>query len=162
MTYILTPADVMELRASVRWRLSDQSLGGPTEAGSLTSSIPFICYARDDRMAMNAPGYHPDAFVLHTEGHLRAISKRIEVLGACLRCEFAEPGFTNRIMDARVDCEEATLTPDEAAGLRSRRLFEEKAVREYAAEEARRKAKLKVAKPTDDPSTVTPDDIFDD
>lgn len=130
--YTLTPADIMDLRGSVRWRLVDTSLDGP--------STPFICYAREDRMAQNAPGYHPDAFVLHTEGHIRAISSRIEVLAACLRCEWAEPGFVRRIMDPRTDCATAALSPDLAAAERSRRAFEEKAMRTYAAEEARKKA----------------------
>lgn len=130
--YKLTPADIMNLRESVRWRLTD-TIDGP--------SVPFICYASEDRMAQNAPGYDPDAFVLHTEGHMRAISPRIEVLAACLRCEFAEPGFVSRILNPREDCHVASLAPDEAAAARSRRLFEEKAIRTFAAEEGRRAAR---------------------
>lgn len=127
--YTLTPADIMDLRGSVRWQL----------ASTLVSfEAPFICYAREDRMAQNAPGWHPEAFVLHTEGHMRAISHRIEVLAACLRCEWAEPGFMRRILNPAEDCHLASLTPDEAAAERSRRAFEEKAIRTYAAEEARR------------------------
>lgn len=140
--YRLTPADIMDLRASIRWHLTDP----------LTSfEAPFICYAREDRMAQNAPGYHPDAFVIHTEGHIRAISPRIEVLAACLKCEWAEPGFMKRILNPAVDCHEASLTPDESAALRSRRLFEEKAMRTFAAEEARqRKHSVKPHRPTTD------------
>ena len=138
--YQLTPADVMDLRASIRWSLSDRSLGPP--------DIPFICFAREDRMAQNAPGYAPDAFVIHTEGHIRALSPRIEVLAACLRCEWAEPGFMRRIMNSNEDCHLASLNPDEAAAERSRRAFEEKAMRTFAAEEARAKHKQPAVKPS--------------
>jgi hypothetical protein len=160
MAYTLTPADIMELRASVRWRLSDQGAGGPTRAGDLISSIPFICYAREDRMAQNAPGYDPEAFVLHTQGHMRAISKRIEMLGECLRQEFAQPGFMVRVMDERENCEVALLDPASAAVLASRRRFEEAATRAYAEEEKRRlSTQARKTTPKPDPLAT---DIFDD
>lgn len=161
--YKLTSADVMELRASVRWRLADGGQGG-REGDGITTTMPFICYAREDRLAANAPGYDPESFVLHTQGHLRAICPRIEVLAACLRAEWAEPGFVERILRADTPCDEALLSPDEQARLRSRRLFEEKAAREFAAEQQRQAAN-RPRQPTPrqpDPTTITASDLFDD
>src|SRR4029077_16794542 len=99
MTYTLTPIDVLDLRASVRWHLSN--------ANARLVPRPFIVYCREQPMTMYAPGYDADAFALYVNGHLYAISKRPEVLAACLRAEYAEPGFVARIIDSREDCETA-------------------------------------------------------
>lgn len=156
MPYSLTPADIMDLRASVRWRLTDPI----SNAG-----VPFICYCREDNLARNAPGYDPEAFAIHTQGHLRAISHRLEVLGECLRQEWARPGFMIDIMDSRLDCTQALLDPASQEALRSRQAWEAKAAREYAAEEARRVSASRRATPKPpavDLSTINPEDIFDD
>lgn len=157
MPYTLTSADIMDLRASVRWRLTD-----PIN----TAGCPFIAYAREDLMARNAPGYDPEAFVLHTQGHLRAISHRLEVLAECLRQEWARPGFVADVLNPREDCEMALLDPASAAVARSRMAFEAKAAREFALEESRRLAARRTTpKPKPAPidfTSITPDDIFDD
>ena len=154
--YELTPADVMDLRASVRWPLADPSVDGP--------QTPYITYAREGRMALNAPGFSEEAFALYVRGHIRAISTRPEVLGACLRCEYAEPGFIDRILNPAVDCETVTLNPDERALLESRRRFEAKRDREAAEAAARtaRKPSPTKAPRQPDPKTLTLDDLFDD
>jgi hypothetical protein len=147
----------MALRESVRWRLTDTT-GGPDTA-------PYIIYAREDRMAQNAPGYDPDAFVLHTQGHMRAISPRLEVLAECLRQEWAQPGFVTSILNPRQDCHVASLDPASAEALRSRQAFDAKAAREFAREEEARKAALarRTPKPPPvDPRSLSAEDIFDD
>ena len=141
MTYELKPSDVMDLRASVRWRLTSPK--GP-------SHLPYIASCRADIMTMNAPGYHPDAFALFIEGHLCAISPRIEVLGACLHAEWAEPGFVRRIMDPREDCEVA-LNPDMVAAERTKQAFAAKAAREQA--EALERSRRRKPTSTMDPTT---------
>ena len=133
----LTPADIMDLRASVRWHLNT--------VVAKDVPVPFICYARTDRSAMNAPGYSDEAFALYAEGHLWAVSTRIEILTACLRCEYAEPGFMRRVMDPREDCALASLSPDVANAERSRRAFEAKAIREQLDEREREKQRQREA-----------------
>ena len=156
--YALTAADVDELRGSVKWQLTD-TFDGPARA-------PYITYAREDAVARNAPGYHPDAFVLHTQGHMRAISPRLEVLGACLRAEYAEPGFVARILDtSQGDCAFAVLDPASREAERRRAAFAAKAAREYAEEkrredEARARRTPAVSQP--DPASVQIEDLFDD
>lgn len=129
MTYTLSPVDVMELRATVRWHL--------TTANSLLVPKPFIIYCREEPMTMNAPGYDPEAFAIYVNSHLYAITPRPEVAAACLRAEYAEPGFMSRIMNPAEDCERAVLDPDARLAEQRRRAFEAKAAREYAEERAR-------------------------
>lgn len=151
MTYTLTAADIVDLRGSVRWRLGDASLGVPNH-------VAFICHARDDPMSQNAPGWGPDTYVLHAYGHRQAVSERIEVLAACLRCEASEPGFIRRIMNLSEDPELMTLTPDLLAAERSRRAFAAKAAREYEAEQARLRSKA----PEPDPAKTSLKDLLED
>lgn len=152
--YQLTSADIMDLRASVRWQLTSP-YDGPAAA-------PFIIYARESPTSANAPAYHPDTFALHTEGHLRALSDRLEVLGACLRAEWGEPGFVRRILNPAVDCHTASLNPEERASLESRRRFEAKRDRELADEQARSDRRKTASAPQPNPHQTTLSDLFDD
>lgn len=146
MSYQLTPIDILDLRASVRWHL--------TSANGLLNPRPFIVYCSEEPMTMNSPGYAPDSFAMYVNGHLYAISPRPEVLAACLAAEYAEPGFMSRVMNPREDCETAVLDPAARLAEQKRRAFEAKAAREYAEErarEAQRAARGSTPKPQADP-----------
>lgn len=108
--YMLSAADVSDLRSSVRWRLHDH--------GEVAAA--WINYSPTD-----------DAFILHAYGHTQAISSDLRVLAACLRCERAETGFIARILDTREDVSLASLAPDLAAEAR-RRAYDERAKAEAA------------------------------
>ena len=155
--YALTSADIVDLRGSVRWRLTNATLGVPEH-------VAFICYAREDPMSQNAPGYSPGAFALHAYGHRQAVSDRLEVLAACLRCEASEPGFIRRIMNLSEDPNLMVLSPDLLAAQRSRRAFEAKRLREYAAEQSREEAKAaeqaRAKAKALDPAKTTLDDLL--
>ena len=129
MTYKLSPIDILDLRASVRWHL--------TSSNGLLTPKPFIVYCSEEPMTMNSPGYAADAFAIYAEGRLWAISHRPEVLAACLRAEYAEPGFMRRVMNPAEDCETAILDPDARLAEQKRRSFEAKAMREWQEEQAR-------------------------
>jgi len=96
--YILTPADVADLRASV---------SGPTRAmgGFVRLPVPHIIYVPAD-----------DRFALLRDGHLLASHRHIEVLGALLRTERQEPGFIARVLSPAEDPERALdAAPDRSA-----------------------------------------------
>lgn len=105
--YSLSAADVADLRASMRQRPVD------SEDPSGVHRIPYITYLPAD-----------DAWLLHAYGHLQAVSPRIDVLAACLRCERAERGFIARILDTSEDVRLASLQPDLAAAERRRQAEE--------------------------------------
>lgn len=127
--YQLTPADIMDLRGSVRWQLATELTGNP-------AAVPVIRFDKVDRF-----------FYLHSEGHVRCRHQRIEVLGACLRMEAAEPGWIKRALDSRETCFEALLDAETRAQARATR----------AAEEARHRNRIANAA---DISSLTLDDFL--
>lgn len=129
--YHLTPADVADLRASVRWRLHDHLEPG--------IALAWINYAPAD-----------DMFILHAYGHTQALSVRLEVLAACLRCERAEPGFIERILNPAEDVRMASLTPDLARAERMRQYEERQRQQAHTdAQTARTVRRNSILPPTD-------------
>lgn len=132
MTYHLTPADIQDLRGSVRWQLSVELTGNP-------SAVPVIRYDKRDEF-----------FYLHSQGHVRCRSKRPEVLAACLIHETAAPGWMVEALDTRRTCEEVLLSAAEMA--------RREAIRATNAE-ADAKARAELARRTD-LQNLTLDDIL--
>lgn len=120
LNYRLTPADIQDLRGSVRWQLSVELTGNP-------SAVPVIRFDKRDRF-----------FYLHTEGHVRCRHQRIEVLGAVLALETALPGWTLQALDTRLTCEEVLQSADERARLAAAKAAHAEAEAKTRAELARR------------------------
>lgn len=102
--HVLTPANVQDLRDSIRWRVSNGRDDTWTDPG-----VAYIIWGPAD-------GH----YILRAYGRPMAASHDIAVLAACLRAERAEPGFIARILDPATDCRTASLSPDLAAAERRR------------------------------------------
>jgi hypothetical protein len=137
--HTLTPADIMDLRASLKWRTSNGE----------SPLYPHIIYLPAD-----------EAFLLVVDGRRMAVSKDPEVLAACLRNERAEPGYVRRVLDSTDDVQLAALNPAEAAQERSRRNAEAAALRARQEEERATQMRLRNARSVD-PATFTLDDLGD-
>lgn len=128
--YRLTPEAVQRLRDSVRWRLHDHRE---------YPAAPFIQWSESE-----------EGWTLHAYGHIQALSKDVDPLLACCRCERHEPGFIRRILDRNEDCTLASLAPDLAAAERARAYEERRRAQDaIAAREAtlsRRSAQIDVTK----------------
>lgn len=90
--YALTPTDIMALRLTCRGL---RSLGGGVNMGA-----PYILYVPAS-----------ETFCLHAYGSPQATSLDLNVLGAMLRAERAEPGFIRRVLGSEEPCDVATLDP---------------------------------------------------
>lgn len=90
----LTPADIMDLRASITYRGSSDSTN--------PLSVPFIVYGAPDGV-----------FYLHAYGGCQCASSDPRVLGAMLAGERAEPGYIRRVLSPLTDCDTASLVPDD-------------------------------------------------
>ncbi len=93
----LTPAVVMDLRASISTRGSADGTGDRL-------GVPFLVYSPSE-----------DAFVLHAYGSAQAMHRDANVLGQLIRCERAEAGFIRRVLSSQEPCDVATLAPDARA-----------------------------------------------
>jgi hypothetical protein len=100
--YTLTPADIMDLRASLP--------GGRMRDGTAQDLAPCVVY-----------GPSSDEYYLHANGYVWASSPRIEVVAAAMRAERLESGWLMRALASQETCVEALLNPDERAALRRRR-----------------------------------------
>jgi len=136
--YTLTIADVLTLRASIRWRTNV----------TLPDSLPRIVYSASD-----------DAYVLHHNGRIQAQHEDIGVLAALLRGERAEPGFIARVVQSHEPPDAATLAPDARRAQQARDNAEAAKRRLYASTEAA-DAKRRVS--LLDASRLTLDDLIGD
>lgn len=135
---LLTPADVQDLRDSVRYRVSNGQ-GDPTA---------HILYLPAE-----------DRFLLRVDCRPMCASADITLLAACLRAERAEPGFVARIMDPAVDCRVASLAPDIAAAERRRLAGLNAEIAERARSDAERKRQSHIAGRVD-VSKISLDDLL--
>lgn len=133
--YVLTPADICDLRLSMRKAPAasamDHSTFGRAERDT---GAPYILYLSAD-----------DAYLLRAYGSAQCTHANPAILAACLRNERAEPGFIRRVLDPSYTIEEASLDP--AGALASRRhrerLNHDAKARSDEADEARRAFKFK-------------------
>lgn len=137
----LTPADIMDLRLSVRALVAD-----PTGA---TLIAPCVRY--------NPAG---DTYELHQQGNVLCAHPRGEVILALLRAERFEPGYIRRALDPQYTIEEAAQDADEAERARRKRAASDASTRAFQraqedAERARRRATPA------EPFTGSLDDLFD-
>lgn len=114
--HVLTPVDVMDLRGSIMWRVSDGTI----------SEIPHLLYSASE-----------DGFILRAYGRPMAQHRDPTVLAECLRQERAEPGFIRRILDPREDAFMAALDPASAAATRTRLAADASRAREYTESQSR-------------------------
>lgn len=125
----LTPADIMDLRTSLTWRVSDGTV----------PEVPHIIYSASE-----------DGFILRAYGRPMAQHRDPAVLAECLRQERAEPGFIRRILDPREDAFMAALDPASAAATRTQREADASRARAYREEQeaasTRRVAALNLTK----------------
>lgn len=134
---ILTPANISDLRGSIRTRVTDPS--GPP-------AVPYIVWGEAD-----------DTFYLHAYGRTVAASKDPAILGALLVAERAERGFIATVLDSTHTVAEALLDP--AGRKRALQLHN-------AAENTRRAAQAEADERRRnlvryvDPATVSIEDIF--
>ena len=106
----LTPADVMDLRLSVRSRIPD-----PTADVALAPCVRY-----------NAA---QDSYELHGNGNVLCWSHKGEVILALLRAERFEPGYIRRALDPAYTIEEAAASADDAERSRRDRAASEAQVR---------------------------------
>lgn len=140
--YVLTPADIILLRTSIRRAI-------PLDNSSIGQfAFPSIIYLPAD-----------DAFGLVYQSRMRAVSTDARVLAQCLRCERAEPGFIERILNAEVDCAIASLSPDLARAA-SARAYEERVRAREAAEARQRTAQRRETIAPGDITLTTLDDLL--
>lgn len=110
----LTPADIMDLRASLTWRVSDGTV----------PEVPHIIYSASE-----------DGFILRAYGRPMAQHCDPAVLAECLRQERAEPGFIRRILDPREDAFMASLDPASAVSAHARLAADASRARAYREEQ---------------------------
>ncbi len=122
----LTPALVLELRGSIRWRINDGSV----------RPEPHILW-----------GQSMETYILWTDGRPQCAHADIGVLGYLLRAERAEPGFVARMLDTTFDPETMSLEPVERearqAAIREARALEKQRLLDEANERAERAARLR-------------------
>lgn len=131
----LTPANVMDLRTSITWRVNDGTI----------PEVPHIIYAASE-----------DGFILRAYGRPMCQHRDPALLAKLLRCERAEPGFIRRILDTREPCDVATLAPDARAHQAALRAQEAARSRQLADDARDRQlARVRVI----DPSRISLDDL---
>ena len=141
--YVISPADLMDLRASMRRAI-------PLDTASHGAfAAPMIIYLPAD-----------NAFGLVVNSRMRAVSANIALLGACLRCERAERGWIDRVLDSAEDVRLAALQPDLALAERNRIRNEHARIRE-AQERAAEASKRRADAAAKNPATLTLDDLLD-
>ncbi len=135
--HTLTPKDILDLRASVRWR------------GSVDIDRAAAClmtYSASER-----------AFILSAYGRVMAMSPDPAILAACMVAERAQTGFLAALLDTTVDPETACLNPAQRAARLS-------AIRTAAATVKHTTATLDHNRRLQHlrPSTISLDDLLDD
>lgn len=96
----ITPAQVMDLRTSVKWRTCDGQ----------SAHIPaHIIYSASEV-----------AWMVYVNGRIMAITPDLNVAGYLLRAERQEPGYVARILDPSTPCDLASLSPSDALAERAR------------------------------------------
>lgn len=90
----LTPALVLELRASIRWRVA---------SGSIRPEAHIVLLPAEGK------------FAVWTDGRPQCAHADPAVCGYLLQAERAQPGFVAAILDTRTDPETACLEPVERA-----------------------------------------------
>lgn len=138
MTYILTPADVSDLRS---WRARNR--------GSCAFTVPrmntayIVCSPSDGTLYLNSP--QQDEGPLTVAGGLSA-----QAMCALLIAERLEPGFCAQLCDTGLTIEEALRDPLARAQARSRaaaaQAHAKAALIDAAAERTRRASHLDLAK----------------
>lgn len=141
---MLTPAEVMELRASVK-------RPGPADGTFALALRPHIIYRA-------AEGYEPALWELHAYGRLQALSARPEPLLTALAREAAEPGFLIRLLNPALNCEDALL-PAASLNARMAAAIAEAEARERSALEADDAAWRARRVQLLDPSAITLEDL---
>ena len=142
MSSPITPAQIMDLRASMRAAI-------PLDTSTIGQfAHPSIIYLASD-----------DAFGLVHGSRLKAVSADPALLAHILRCERAEPGFIDRILDPAEDCRMAALDPHAA------RLERQRARSEHLKSEADALAKSEALRRRNsilrpDASTLELDDLL--
>lgn len=134
---MLTPASVMDLRTSVKWRVSNGT----------HADIPcHLQYSTSE-----------DAWMLYVQGRIMAIGP-LDVVAFCAISERQEPGFITRILDPATPADIAALGPSAASAERQRREREAAAQRAHAARERAQNEAREMSPLT--ASRITLDDLF--
>lgn len=139
----LTPADIMDLRLSVRSRIPDML--------TATSVVPCIRYNSVQ-----------DTYEVHLHGQVLCHSPRGEVVLALLRGERFEPGFVRKVLDSGYTVEEVALDGDERERSRRNRAAVEASqrARTQLEEDEARARRLRTPAPVSAPSDLDLDDLL--
>lgn len=123
---MLTPALVLELRASIRWRIADGSV----------RPEPHLIYSPS-----------MERYIMWCDGRPQCAHEDIAPLAYLLKAERAEPGFTARMLSTEFDPETTSLEPVERAkrmaAAREARAIDRQRQLDAIEEERARRARLR-------------------
>lgn len=139
----LSPADIMDLRLSIRSRIPDML--------TATAIVPCIRYNSVQ-----------DTYEVHYNGQVLCHSPKGDVVLALLRGERFEPGFVRKALDPQYTVEEVTSDADERERSRRNRSAVEASqrARDLAAEDEARARRLRAPAAASAPPDLSIDDLL--